>query len=340
MQPPIKTGLMAYGMSGRVFHAPFIYAHPGFELSAVVERHEKKMAGRYPGIISYDQTEELLNDEQIELIIVNTPNNTHFDLAKRSLQAGKHVLVEKPIAAIIAEVKELYDLARKAGKHLMVYQNRRWDSDFLSVKEVVEGGRLGQLIDVHFRFDRYKMTLSPKQFKETKSMAPNGLAYDLGPHLVDQAISLFGRPLRFTKTTATYREDSQVDDYFHFHLSYPNQLNVYLTSGLLIAQPTPSFVVHGTLGSFIKDRVDVQEAQLDKGIPPNDLAYGLEPEGSEGKLVTFDENNQKNTELVPSYQGQYIQLFEAVYQTIRNGALYPITEEHIAWQIELLEANG
>jgi len=171
-------------------------------------------------------------------------------------------------------------------------------------------------------------------------MAPNGLAYDLGPHLIDQAISLFGRPLKFTKTTATYREDSQVDDYFHFHLSYPNQLNVYLTSGLLIAQPTPSFVVHGTLGSYIKDRVDVQEAQLDKGIPPTDPAYGIEPEGCEGRLVTFDENNQKITERMPTYKGQYIQLFEAMYQTIRNGALYPITEEHIAWQIELLEANG
>lgn len=170
-------------------------------------------------------------------------------------------------------------------------------------------------------------------------MAPNGLAYDLGPHLIDQAISLFGRPSKFTKTTATYRENSKVDDYFHFHLSYPNQLNVYLTSGLLIAQPTPSFVVHGTLGSYIKDRVDVQEVQLDKGFPPTDPAYGIEPEGSEGKLVTFDENNQKNIELIPSYKGQYIQLFEAVYQTIRNGTLYPITEEHIAWQIEMLESN-
>lgn len=331
---------MAYGMSGRVFHAPFIYAHPGFELSAVVERHEKKAPERYPDIISYNQTEELLNDQGIELVIVNTPNNTHFDLAKRSLQAGKHVLVEKPIAAAVAEVKELYDLSRQVNKHLMVYQNRRWDSDFLSVKEVVESGRLGQLIEVLFRFDRYKATLSPKQFKETKSMAPNGLAYDLGPHLVDQVISLFGRPLKFTKTTATYREGSQVDDYFHFHLYHPNQLNVYLTSCLLIAEPISSFVIHGTLGSYIKDRVDVQEAQLDKGIPPTDPDYGIEPTGSEGRLVTFGVGNQRNIEQISSHKGQYIQLFESVYQTIRNNAIYPITEEHIAWQIELLEANG
>ncbi len=331
---------MAYGMSGRVFHAPFIHAHPGFELRAVVERHEKKAGLRYPGIISYDQTEELLNDDEIELIIVNTPNNTHFDLAKKSLQAGKHVLVEKPIAATVAEVKELYDISRQANKHLMVYQNRRWDSDFLSVKEVIESGRLGELIEVNFRFDRYKAMLSPKLFKETKSMAPNGLVYDLGPHLIDQAISLFGRPLRFKKTSAIYRENSEVIDYFNYHLSYPNQLNVYLTSGLLIAEPLASFVVHGTLGSYIKGRFDAQEAQLDSSLPPTDPAYGLEPAGSDGKLVTMGLDNQKTIEYIKSGRGQYMQLFEAVYHTIRDHALYPITEEHIAWQVELLEAAG
>jgi scyllo-inositol 2-dehydrogenase (NADP+) len=340
MQTPIKTGLMAYGMSGRVFHAPFISTHPGFELRAVVERHEKKAASRYPEIISYDKIEELLNDAEIELIIINTPNNTHFDLAKQALKAGKHVLVEKPIAATVAEVKELYDLSKQVHRHPMVYQNRRWDSDFLSVKQVIESGRLGELIEVHFRFDRYKATLSPKLFKEVKDSAPNGLVYDLGPHLVDQAISLFGRPLYFKKTTGIYREGSQVTDYFNYHLSYPHQLNVYLTSCLLIAQPLPSFVVHGTLGSYIKERCDVQEAQLDNSISPADPSYGWEPAGSEGKLVTMGWDNQKSTELIPADRGQYIQLFEAVYQTIRHQALYPITEEHIAWQIEMLQAGS
>jgi scyllo-inositol 2-dehydrogenase (NADP+) len=340
MQLPIKTGLMAYGMSGRVFHAPFINAHPGFELRAVVERHEKKAALRYPGIISYDQTEELLNDNEIELIIINTPNNTHFDLARQALRAGKHVLVEKPIAATVDEVGELFDISRQVNKHLMVYQNRRWDSDFLSVKEVIESGRLGELIEVHFRFDRYKAMLSPKLFKETKSMAPNGLVYDLGPHLIDQAISLFGRPLHFKKTTGIYREGSEVIDYFNYHLVYPHQVNVYLTSGLLIAEPLPSFVVHGTLGSYIKERCDVQEAQLDSSIPPTAPEYGLEPAGSEGKLVTIGLDNQKTTEYVKSDRGQYMHLFDAVYDSIREHTVYPITEEHIAWQVELLEAAG
>lgn len=337
MSQLIITGLMAYGMSGRVFHAPFASLNPGFELKAVVERHEKKAVLDLPGITSYDSVEGLLKDREIELIIVNTPPHTHFELAKKALEAGKHVLVEKPIATNSAEVKELYDLARKLGKHLMVYQNRRWDSDFVSVKKVIESGRLGELIEVHFRFDRYKTALSPKVFKETKGLPGNGLVYDLGPHLIDQAISLFGKPLSFKKTTGIYRESSEVPDYFHFHLTYPYQLNVFLTSGLLIAQPTPSFVAHGTLGSFIKDRVDTQEAQLDNGVWPDAPGYGIEPEGEEGILVTMDAENRKGTERVASEKGNYMGLFDAVYHTIRNGALYPITEEHIAWQMELLE---
>ena len=334
---PIKTGLLAYGMSGRVFHAPFLTVHPGFELKAVVERHDKNAAQKYLAIISYSSTDELLNDDEIELVIINTPNNTHFDLARRALEAGKHILVEKPIAASTGEVKTIYDLARQVNKQVMVYQNRRWDSDFLSVKQVIESGTLGQLIEVHFRFDRYKATLSPKLFKEKKSMPPNGLAYDLGPHLIDQAISLFGRPVSYKKTTGIYRDGSEVTDYFHYHLTYPHQLNVYLTSSLLIAEPLPAFVLHGTSGSYIKSRCDVQETQLDNDLPPDDPAYGIEPEGSDGKLVIMGLDNQKLIEHTASLKGNYLHLFEAVYQTIRHNALYPITEEHTAWQIELLE---
>ena len=337
MSSPIITGLMAYGMSGRVFHAPFVELHPGFELKAVVERHEKKAKADLPGVISYNSTDELVNDAAIELIIVNTPPHTHFELAKKALEAGKHVLVEKPIATTSTEVKELYSLAHQMNRQLLVYQNRRWDSDFVSMKKVIESGRLGELIEVHFRFDRYKTTLSPKKFKETKDLPGNGLVYDLGPHLIDQAISLFGKPLSFKKTTGIYRENSEVPDYFHFHLSYPHQLNVYLTSGLLIAQPTPSFVAHGTLGSYLKNRVDTQEEQLDNGIWPNADGYGIEPKGEEGILVTFDDAGNKRTEHIPSEKGNYMQLFDTVYHTIRDGTLYPITAEHIAWQMELLE---
>jgi scyllo-inositol 2-dehydrogenase (NADP+) len=338
MSAPIVTGLMAYGMSGRIFHAPFISTNPGFKFKAVVERHDKKAAAIYPDVQSYDSIKELLNDAEIELVIVNTPSNLHFEHAIMALKAGKHVLLEKPAAATVAEVKELFTTARELGKHLMVYQNRRYDSGFLSTKEVIESGRLGTLIEVTFRLDRYKAAIGVKLFKETKGVPAGGLVYDLGAHLIDNTIALFGRPLSFHKTTGIYREGSEVPDYFHYHLIYPNQLNVYLTSGLQIAGDTPGFWVNGTLGSFIKNRSDVQEAQLDKGLMPTDPAYGVEPAGNEGQLVTVGIDNQKCTENVPSQKGDYNQIFDAVYHTIRNNALFPVTEEHIAWQLELLEA--
>jgi len=336
MSNPISTGILAYGMSGRVFQGPFVSLNPGFELKAVVERHEKKAHLDLPGIISYDAVDDLINDSSIELVVVNTPPVTHVEYVQKALLAGKHVLVEKPIAITTAEVLALYDLARETGKHLFVFQNRRWDSDFVSLKKVIESGRLGSLIEVHLRFDRYKAALSTKLFKETKGLPGNGLVYDLSPHLIDQAISLFGKPLSFTKTTGIFRQNSEVVDYFHMHLKYPGQLNVFLTSGLLIAQPTPSFVAHGTLGSFQKNRVDVQEAQLENGIWPNDPAYGFEPEGEEGILTTINADGEKQVEIIPSERGNYMHLFDAVHHTLRNNALYPITEEHIAWQMEIL----
>jgi scyllo-inositol 2-dehydrogenase (NADP+) len=331
MATPIVTGLLAYGMSGRIFHAPFIHSNPGFTLKAIVERSQKKASAVYPDIISYDNVDELLNDGEIELVIVNTPNSLHLEQAIKAMRAGKHVLVEKPAAAT-------FDVGRETGKHVMIYQNRRYDSGFISTKKVIESGRLGTLQEVIFRLDRYKMQINAKAFKETKETPANGLVYDLGAHLVDNAIALFGRPLSFNKTTGIYREGSEVPDYFHFHLTFPNQLNVFLTSGLLIAQEQPGFIVNGTLGSFVKARTDVQEAQLDKGIMPTDEGYGIEPQGNEGTLTTVGMDNVKSTEPIPSDKGDYMQIFDAVYHTIRNNALFPVTEEHIAWQLELLEA--
>jgi len=338
MSSSIVTGILSYGMSGRLFQSPFVNAHPGFQFKAVVERSRKKAAVRYPDVISYDSINELLSDDEIELVIVNTPGYTHFDFAMQSLKAGKHVLIEKPASGTVEQVKALYDEARARNLHVMVYQNRRWDSDFQSVKQVIESGRLGKLIEVHFRFDRYNPVLSPKAFKEDAGLGINGLVYDLGPHLLDQVISLFGRPLNFNKQVGINREDSTVIDYFSIQLSYPNQLNVFVTSSLLVAQPLPAFVVHGTLGSYIKERCDVQEEQLDKEVLPDYEAYGIEPAGSEGVLVTVGPDKQKVTEHVASTKGNYMHLFDAVYHTIRNGALYPITEEHVAWQMEIIEA--
>jgi predicted dehydrogenase len=336
MQKPIVTGIISFGMSGRIFHAPFLSTNKQFKLKAVVERNHKKMATYYPDIVSYDNIDEMLADPEIELVVVNTPNFTHFDLTQQSLLAGKHVLLEKPAAGTSAELKILFDTAKAADRKLMFYQNRRWDSDFMAVKDVIESGRLGRITEVNFRYDRYKPLLQAKPFKETKTPV-NGLVYDLAPHVIDQALILFGKPLSFDKTTFSQRENSIVVDYFSFRLSY-GQFNVYLTSGLLIPEPVPAFVVHGTLGSFHKHRTDVQEAQLDGGMSPLDEAYGMEPAGSEGKLVTIGPDNVKTVEHITSEKGDYSNLFNAVYHTIRQNALYPVTEEHVTWQMELLEA--
>jgi scyllo-inositol 2-dehydrogenase (NADP+) len=337
MEKAIVTGLLAFGMSGKVFHAPFIDAHPGFKFHAVLERNQKKAAEDYPGIKSYDSFEDLIADPEIELVIVNTPNFTHADYTRRSLQAGKDVLVEKPFTASSAEAKELFDLARSLGQKIFIYHNRRWDSDCTSIQKIVESGQLGQINEVHYRYDRYRKAIGPKIFKEEPHPA-SGLLYDLGPHLLDQAISLFGKPVSFYKVLGKHRPDTKVDDYFMIHLAYPNDLNVFLTSSLLVADPQKAFVLHGSAGSFVKGRSDVQEEQLLKGMKLNNPVYGIEPAESKGRLTIIDEQGNPNITYVDSENGNYIGLFEAVYQSIINEVPYPVTEEQIITQLEILEA--
>ncbi|UOQ77955.1 Gfo/Idh/MocA family oxidoreductase [Hymenobacter sp. 5516J-16] len=181
MTNSIQTGLLAFGMSGRIFHAPFIHTHPGFALRAVVERTRQQAAQAYPGVQSYGSVAELLADAALELVIINTPNNTHTELARQALLAGKHVLLEKPVATTPAELDELLQLAQERGLHLLAYQNRRWDSDFQLVRQVVESGQLGQLTEVHFRFDRYKAALNAKVFKEDPTTPAAALATTSAP---------------------------------------------------------------------------------------------------------------------------------------------------------------
>ncbi|MBC8054616.1 MAG: Gfo/Idh/MocA family oxidoreductase [Sphingobacteriaceae bacterium] len=339
MKDQIVSGILSYGMSGRLFHAPFVDTHQGFDFYAVTERNEKKASGRYPHLISYNSVDELLNDPKIELVIINTPNNTHYEYSKKALEAGKHILVEKPFASTTAEAKEIFDLAKRVNRTVMVYHNRRWDTDFQSVKTAIDSGKLGKLIEVHFRFDRYRREISKKAFKENPLPA-SGLSFDLGPHLLDQVISLFGKPLKWVKTLGTFRPESLVDDYINLHLIYPEGLNVFLTASLLTANPLPAFVLHGTQGSFIKERTDIQEAQLDKEISPLDTLYGVEPDGSEGVLVTIDSEGNKTSTHHTALKGNYSRLFDAVYWQIRKGEPYPIKEEEILWQLEILEGDS
>ena len=333
--PPIRTALLAYGMSGKVFHAPFLTAHPGFELLAVAERTEQRMHLDYPTIRSYPSVAELLTDSNLELVVVNTPSSTHFELASQAMRAGKHVLLEKPVATSVAQLQELLALAKQTGRHLLAYQNRRWDSDFGAVARVVASGQLGQLLEAHLRFDRYKTALNTKKFKEEPGPGA-GLLYDLGPHLIDQAISLFGQPLSCHKTLGYNRPTTRVDDFFSLHLRYAQGLNVWLTSSLLVAAPGPAYVLHGTLGSYQKGRADVQEAQLLTGMSPLAPEYGYARPGQEGRLTLSEPDGILTTTPDAAAPGNYLNLFEAVFQTIRQDRLYPIRDEQLLWQNELL----
>jgi predicted dehydrogenase len=335
--PPIRTALLAYGMSGKLFQAPFLAAHPGFELHGVVERTEQRMHHDYPSIRSYPSVAEVLADASVELLVVNTPSATHFDLASQALRAGKHVLLEKPVATSAAQWQEMVALAEQQDRHLLAYQNRRWDSDFTAVRRMVESGQLGQLIEVHIRYDRYKPALNPKKFKEEPNPGA-GLLYDLGPHILDQAISLFGWPLSVRKVVGQNRPNSQVSDFFSLHLNYPHGLNVWLTGSLLVAAPGPAYVLHGTLGSYRKGRTDVQEAQLQQGISPLAPEYGHEQPGHEGRLTLAGPDGTLATTPDAAAPGDYMGLFEAVFQTIRHNVPYPISSEQLLWQNELLES--
>ena len=337
---PIQTGILAYGMSGRLFQAPFVAAHPGFALRAITERHQKRAAQDYPGLISYDTVEALLADAAVELVIVNTPSTTHVALAAQALRAGKHVLIEKPVAPTVAELNGLLALAGQVGRRVLAYQNRRWDSDFRAAQAVVESGQLGRLLEAHFRYDRFKTTLNPKPFKEDP-VPGSGLDFDLGPHLVDQAITLFGPPLRSTKTVGCFRPGSRVTDYFHLHLRYPENLNVFLSGSLLVAQPEAAYVLHGTQGSFTKARADVQEAQLLLGLAPTAPTFGVEDPAQAGALTLADPTTAARTALAyPSQPGNYLPLFEAVYQTLRHDQPYPIRDEDLRAQLEVLAGEG
>jgi|TARA_B110000305_G_C19432663_1_gene637099 predicted dehydrogenase len=337
MKKTVKTGILSFGMSGKLFHAPFFEENDNFELTAIVERTKKNAQEEYPTIKSYDSVNEILADPSIELIVINTPNGTHFEYAMQALRAKKHVLVEKPFTVTSAQAKQLFEEGKKNNCFAMPYQNRRYDSDLLAVKEILDSGKLGELVEAHIRYDRYNIEIGTKPAKE-HDIPGSGLFYNLGPHIIDATIALFGIPVKWTKTLGKHRPNTLVDDYAHVHLQYPDDLNVYITASLMVAEERPAFVLNGTKGSFAKMRSDIQESQLKLNMKPNDLYFGIEAENMKGKLTTISSEGIKTKEEITSKRSSYRHILEDVYQSIREGKPYPVTEEHIITQLEILEA--
>ncbi|MDR3309564.1 MAG: Gfo/Idh/MocA family oxidoreductase [Tannerella sp.] len=328
----IKTGLMSFGMSGRVFHAPFISVHPQFELTAISERSKNLSATLYPDARIVRSISELLAQDDIELVVVNTPDPTHYEYAKMALEAGKHVIVEKPFTLTTAEGRELIESARSRGLMLCVYQNRRWDADFLTVREILEDGLLGRLVEYEAVYARYRREIVPDTWKEQEG----GLTYNLGSHIIDQCVSLFGCPEAVFADIATMRDGGRVDDYFILHLlrcSLAPDLRITLKAGYLMRRQEPRFVLHGTNGSYVKYGVDPQEDMLKAGAIPLGENWGLEAKSEWGTLVNDTFNGR-----YPSVQGHYAWFYEAVYKCLRKDTPHPTDASNVLPVISIIEA--
>lgn len=331
----INAAILSFGLSGKVFHAPFIHLHPGFKLKAIWERTKSESTEIYPYVHIARSMEELLDDKSIELIVVNTPTGTHFDYAKKALEANKHVVVEKAFTTTVDEAVELDRLATEKNRFLSVFQNRRWDSDFQTVQKVISDGLLGPVHEAEFHFDRYKEELSPKLHKETAAPGA-GLLYDLGPHLIDQAVCLFGMPDAVFADIRTLRRNSQVDDYIDLLLYYPS-IRVRLKSSLLVKEPLPSFAVHGLYGSFIKSRADIQEAVLLAGGKPDQPNWGEEPESEMGLLNTKI-NGMEKRENIPTIAGNYSHYYARLYDALTGKGENPVSAKDGIRVMQILEA--
>jgi len=331
----INAALCSFGMSGWVFHAPFIHAHNGFNLYGVYERSKDLAAEKYPSIKTYRSLDAMLADENIDLVVVNTPNATHYEFAKKALQAGKHIIVEKPFTIDINEGEELVALAKQQNKIVSVYHNRRWDSDFLTVKKVVDNAMLGDVVEAEIHFDRFKEELSPKTHKETPGPG-TGALYDLGSHLIDQAIQLFGMPEAVFGDIAIMRPVSKVDDYFEVIFYYPSK-RVRLKGTYVARETVPSYIIHGSKGSFLKSRADVQETSLQAFKIPGGNDWGIEPETEKGLLHT-EYKGKIIKENITTEKGNYMNYYDSVYNAITKNIQPVVTAEDGLNVIKIIKA--
>ena len=334
----INVGLIGFGMGGRLFHGPTISNTNGLKLSKVRETKAPNISiisERYPDTVIVSDTSEILNDPSIDLVIVTTPNVTHYDVATQALNANKHVVVDKPFTVTSAEASVLITLAKTKNKLLTVYQNRRWDSDFQTVKKVIDSNLLGNLVEYEAHYDRFRNTIRPDTWKEDGVLG-TGLVYDLGSHLIDQAQVLFGLPKTVTAFLRTQRKDARIIDNFEIILDY-GKIKATLKGGMLIKEALPHFILLGNNGAFIKYGMDVQEEALIAGQVPNgSVNWGEEPESLWGTLNT-EFNGIEFRGKVKSEKGNYGAFYENIYKAIIGEEELTVTAEEAKNTIKIIE---
>jgi predicted dehydrogenase len=332
----IAVGLVGFGFAGRVFHAPVISATPGLKLAGIVQRSGDVSDARrlYPSARVVRSLDELLADSSIILVVIATPNTSHTELTRQCLFADRHAVVDKPFTPTAAEAAELTKLAESRRLVLSVYQNRRWDGDFITLQKVLASGDLGRVVIFETHFDRFRPQLKPAAWRE-RDEPGSGILYDLGPHLIDQALVLFGKPYAVFADVRMEREGSVVDDAFDISFFYPN-LRALLRSSMLALEPGPKYLVEGTRGAYLKHRLDPQEEALKAGGAPGSPGWGEESESDWGTLSVADGDSVRQRR-VRTEPGDYRGFYMNVRDAILGRAPLAVTARHASDVIRAIE---
>ncbi|HEY5562832.1 MAG TPA: Gfo/Idh/MocA family oxidoreductase [Clostridiaceae bacterium] len=334
MTEKLNVAIIGFGTSARVFHLPFLLSSNKFDIKKVYERNSEEAKKYIKGVVVVHNLSEILEDQSIDLVIITTPNTTHYDLAKKSILAHKHTIVEKPFTINSSQGEELIKLAKEKNVLLSVFQNRRFDGDFLTVKKVVQSGYLGEIVEYEAHFDRFRNFIKGSNWKESP-LEGSGILYDLGAHLIDQAIDLFGLPEKIFADIRIQRPNSLVHDYFEVNLYYKN-LKATLKAGMLVREPLPHFIISGTEGSFVKFGMDVQEGKLKAGLMPIDIEFGKEPIEQWGTLNTNIEGIHFQGKLETEI-GNYQLYYEDIYSGIKENKPRIIKAEDSLEVIKIIE---
>lgn len=322
----IDVGLVGFGFAGRVFHAPIIAAVPGLRLRAIVQRSGDTAASLYPQATVVGSIEELLKIEDLRLVVIATPNTSHYGLAKQCLLAGKEVVVDKPFVTTYQQALELVELAKQHRRLLTVFQNRRCDGDFRTIRKLLEEQRLGRVALYESHFDRYRLQTHPGAWRE-KAEPGSGVFFDLGPHLIDQALALFGRPAAITADIRIERDGAVIDDAFDILLHYP-KMRALLRASMIAIAPEPRFLIRGEKAAFVKTGLDPQEEALKLGETPRDETWGREAREKWGTLYASD-NEAVSAETIQTLPGDYRLFYANVRDAVLGEATIDVTHEQM-----------
>ena len=325
----IKTALIGYGFSSQTFHIPFLLCNKNFQISAISSSKPELVKSQLPDAVVYESAEALITESDVDLVIITTPNELHFPLAKLALEHGKHIVIEKPFVTNSEDGKTLIELAKKHNRIASVFQNRRWDGDFLTVKKLISEERLGAVRIFESHFSRFRPT--PKQRWRESGELGSGILFDLGPHLIDQALQLFGMPNAITAQCKMMRDGAASVDFFHLVLHYENHLAI-LEASPYSAAPNARFSVQGTKAQYVVQGLDPQEDLLKAGISPKFDSWAQEDEENFGQLYTDDQ-----MKIIPTERGKYQCYFAKLATAINDGEPNPVSLDEALQNIRLIE---